>query len=163
MYLQPPKRELTDLRPASMRRIESFLALIAALNMDALDLASIAEHLGCSMGTARIYIYQLRDAKLVAKTRVRQTNRGSGRGPAFQLVGDAAATRIFVNQLMQTALVSEEPITPQRRGRETRLGGNYFHVKAGDLHQVLGRAALNRDPLVAALFGSNTIQVQSSD
>lgn len=130
------------LRPSSARRIMNLRALVGEFARRDLGYSGTALLLGCSLSSARNYIFELLDAEVIVAHPFRPPAGNIDR-IHYQLSTDRRTVREFVAALAE----SDGAATQTDRQRDPCAGDNFNFGRS------LLDAPARRDPLVAALFG----------
>jgi hypothetical protein len=141
-------------RPASLQRCERMQALLGELAKGEMDGAAIAKFLQCSNSSAYKYVMALVDAAVVFPSTLPSVLGRPKLG--YCLTEDMRAVDDFMSRLLagensRTTLKR----TPKRSGQVRTIGSQHFHIMADDQSGEVQAAfvSVQRDPLVAALFG----------
>lgn len=143
---------------ATLRRIENMQKLIGELATHEMLADEIAWFLKFSPSGARKYIRDLRDAGVIELARyIEGTATYLGKA-VYQLTPDPDRVRSFLAAILQPKRDGASPKKerPSLRDQSAAGSGRHFHILADDTHYAIrvNRAPVQRDPLVAALFGS---------
>ena len=149
-------------RPSSARRVVNLRALISEFAARNMGYCGVALFLNCSESTARNYVHELIDHRVIAYPRIRAQASCVDR-TVYSLNPDP----LIVRQFFETLVVSES----RRRHSVSagRYGGpgpvwsknaRHVHILWDDVAIVdsAQSAPVQRDPLVAALFGAPRLQ-----
>lgn len=135
------------LRPSSARRIRNLRALVAEFARRDLGYSGTALLLGCSLSSARNYIFELLDAEVIVAHPFRPPAGGIDR-IHYQLSTDRRTVRAFVAALAESDGAATQGDAMQADRRRDSGGVDNFNFGRS-----LPDAPARRDPLVAALFG----------
>jgi hypothetical protein len=138
---------VTALRPSSARRIMNLRALVGEFARRDLGYSGTALLLGCSLSSARNYIFELLDAAVIVAHPFRPP-AGSIDRLQYQLTTDRQAVREFV-----AGLAESDGAEAQRHGMQADRQGDACGLDNFNFGPNLLDAPARRDPLVAALFG----------
>jgi hypothetical protein len=140
------------LSPASRLRIRNFHFLIQQLRQRPMTVAQVANLLGFTISGARKYIGVLRYRKIVERRRIAADGSASLSGQAlFALTTKPDVVDSFLLRLQQAITSAEECAQPRSCPRTIRGVTAPSHQ-----HQHAPAKPAQRDPLVAALFGSGS-------
>jgi hypothetical protein len=143
---------------ATLRRIENMQKLVAELQNHEMLADEIAWFLKFSPSGARKYIRDLREAGVIELARyIEGTATYLGKA-VYQLTPDAERVQAFLAAIAQPKREGAPPRKERPSLREQSMAGNgrHFHILADDTHYAIrvNRGPVQRDPLVAALFGA---------
>ena len=143
---------------ATLRRIENMQKLIGELSMHEMLADEIAWFLKFSPSGARKYIRDLREAGVIELARyIEGTATYLGKA-VYQLTPDPDRVKAFLAAIVQPKREGAPPRKERPGIREQSMAGagRHFHILADDTHYAIrvNRGPVQRDPLVAALFGS---------
>lgn len=131
------------------RRNAKLVALLAELAVRDMNHEAVAGLLACSMATARIYMNDLLDAALVSSLPLEQGQACANRA-SYRMVADQRTIDAFVDE----QLARETDLPPRGQARHVNRAGLHIHTLFGDVRSLApGHGKVQRDPLVAALFG----------
>jgi len=142
-------------RRSTLRRIEKLQALVAELTVRELDVHAAAHFLQCSPSSARNYILELCDAAIAMPPPGAGECAADGQTYHLNALADGEQIRHYLAQLAAPRLRGSAA-SKGRRPSGLRCGERYFHIIADDTQFALqpSIAPVQRDPLVAALFGA---------
>ncbi len=143
---------------ATLRRIENMQKLIGELSMHEMLADEIAWFLKFSPSGARKYIRDLREAGVIELARyIEGTATYLGKA-VYQLTPEPERVQAFLAAIVQPKREGAPPRKERPGIREQSMAGagRHFHILADDTHYAIrvNRGPVQRDPLVAALFGS---------
>ncbi len=128
-------------------------ALLGELANGEMDSTAIAAFLQCSNSCAHTYVMALVDAAIVVPSALPS---GLGRPKlGYCLTDDMRAVDDFLSNLLAGQHARTLKRTPTRSGQVRTIGSQHFHIMADDQGGEVQAAlvSVQRDPLVAALFG----------
>ncbi len=144
----------------TVRRIENMRKLIGELSTREMRADEIARFLKYSSSGAHKYIRNLRDAGVIELDRYMDGTATYIGKAVYKLSFDSERVRVFLSALV--APKRGRILAPKKHGalpdQSTSESGRHFHILADDTNYAIrvNHTPAQRDPLVAAFFGSAT-------
>lgn len=139
---------MSQVKSASLRKIENMHRLVAALDQRDMGPNAVMELLKISYSAARNYLSELEQAGIVSPDPVRRS--------LLRISSDPSARLRYFAALTERAEGAQVSLRRSATRHCTNSTGRFLHVLADDVgfSLVLHRVPVQRDPLVAALFGA---------
>ena len=161
--LKPIQR--TEMRHSANSRIDNMKRLVNEFSSREMLLDEICQFLKFSESGARKYVRDLRAAGVIELARYINATANYLGKPVYQLTPDKERVSGFLASIVQLKTFATEPkkehVPSRQEKRLIQMGRNrHFHILGDDAHYQIriNHSPVQRDPLVAALFGSAPAQ-----